>query len=64
MAVTPPTTPSGYTFLMAIPFGYTGTPGGAISYMANYLQGVPNKTISLVVRYIYVKSENIETSTA
>lgn len=64
VAVSPPTTPSGYTLLMAIPFSYSGIPSGAISYMANYLQGEPNKTISIVIRYIYVKSENIETSIA
>lgn len=67
IAVSPPTTPSGYTFLTAIPYTYSGTTKGAISCMGgngNYLQGTPNITVtSITVRYIYVKSENIETST-
>lgn len=62
-SISPPTTPSGYTLLKAVPYTYSGSPYGAISVMSNYLQGAPSKTItSVTVRYIYVKTENLETS--
>lgn len=68
VAVTPPTTPSGYTFLTAIPYTYSGTTKGAVSCMGrngNYLQGTPNITVtSITVRYIYIKTGDIEIITA
>lgn len=66
--ISAPTTPSGYTFLTANPFNYSGLTKGAISCMGgsgNYLQGTPNITVtSITVRYIYIKTDDIETTTA
>lgn len=67
VAVIPPTIPSGYTFLTAIPYTYSGTTKGAVSCMGgngNYLQGTPNITVtSITVRYIYIKTGDVETTT-
>jgi len=62
--ISEPTTPSGYTFLIANPINYRGIAKGAISCVGHYLQGTPNITVTYItVRYIYIKTDDIETTT-
>lgn len=57
-AVAKPSAQSGYEYIGGIPFIYSGTTNGGVSYMNGYIQGTPNKTInSITINHIFVRTD-------